>query len=721
VNNDAAAPTAATSIPAPGLRISAQEEPARRPGFRPDIEGLRAVAVLLVVLYHCGVGLFTGGYVGVDVFFVISGFLITGHLVREADRTGRLRIGRFYARRAVRLLPAATVVLVATLVASWIWLPPLRLRQIAGDALACVGYVLNVRLIQIGNDYRSAGADPSPLQHFWSLAVEEQFYLAIPLLVLVTAVALRRRAALVAALVVLVATSFAANLYFIEKSSVTAYYGTSSRAWELGAGALLALGAARFGALPAAAARAVRGVGLSAVVGCALLFDDRTTFPGWAATVPVLGTAAVIAAGCAHPARTLGHPVLQFIGARSYSWYLWHWPVLVIAPYLVERQIGSGERLLAALVALLLAGAGFALVEQPLREAGRLRAQPRRAAGLGAGLSALTLALALLAPALPARQSQGEGLATGLALKGTASARQQQLTRRLRAANRNRTLPANLVPALTEAPRDEPEISFNGCFVSVQGAATPQHCSPTAPDRTRRTVVLFGDSHAAQWYPAMQAIARKRNWRLAVFTKVMCTPAQVSLYSEAFSGDYRTCTVWRADAMRRIEKLRPDLVVVSSIADHMDLAASDNDPDSTWADGWAATARALATARTRVVLLADTPAAAGDVPQCLSQYPRKIGACAQRRSRAAGSTQRTRIAEAVGATGAAVVNPTPWFCASGRCPVVVGNTLVYRDDNHITGAYARLLAPLLAERLTRAMPKRRGPQPKRQAGKKSGG
>nr|WP_269328543.1 acyltransferase family protein [Kineosporia babensis] len=695
------------------MRITtpAPDQPSPRPGFRPDIEGLRALAVLLVVLYHCGVSTFTGGYIGVDVFFVISGFLITSHLAREVAETGRLRIGRFYARRALRLLPAATLVLVSTLIAAWVWLPPLRLRAIAYDAVTAAGYVINIRLIQSGNDYREAGTSPSPLQHFWSLAVEEQFYLFIPLLVLIGLVLLRRRAAFAALLIALVAVSFATSVASSQSSSISAYFGAPTRVWELGAGALLGVAVLwgenfRPGQALGSLSRwvpLVRWAGLGAIAYAALFFDAHTPFPSWYAAVPVLGTVAVIGAGCLRPTSALKLPFLQFIGARSYSWYLWHWPVLVIAPYVLGHEFDTTEKLLAALVALGLACIGYSMVEQPLRNHDQLRAKPLQAGTFAVALTALTVGLALLVPALPARQSQGEGLATSLTLDGPASANYELLSSRLRTAAQASKLPKNLEPALDQAADDEPAISSNGCFVAVLESRSPQHCeklgAPKGKGKKRSTVVLFGDSHAAQWYPAMEVLARKHRWRLAVFTKVMCTPAEVDLYAEAFRGSYRTCNAWRQDSIRRINALKPALVVMTSIADHMDLVEGNDDVDGTWAEGWAATTQRFK--GTDLVFLADTPAAQENVPECLSQHPKKVSACAQSPQQAAGSQQRERIAEAVGRAGARVVDPLPWFCGDTTCPVVVGNTLIYRDDNHITGAYARLVAPLLAEELLR--------------------
>ncbi|GAB6899557.1 acyltransferase family protein [Kineosporia succinea] len=687
------------SIPAQGLRITPVDDvkPAPRPGFRPDIEGLRALAVLLVVLYHCGVSTFSGGYVGVDVFFVISGYLITSHLAREVAETGRLRIGRFYARRALRLLPAATLVLVATLVAAWIWMPPLRMRALATDAVAAAGYLINVRLIQVGNDYRSASASPSPLQHFWSLAVEEQFYLVIPLLALIGLVLLRRRAVFALLLGVLVTASFAGSVLTSQTSSVAAYFGTPTRAWELGAGSLLALVLPRF---PPSFLRHVLRyggfVGLSAIAYAAVSFGPTTPFPGWRAVIPVLGTVLVVAAGSN---RLLARPALQFVGARSYSFYLWHWPALMIAPYLLGREIGTPEKLLVAVAAFGLACAGYSLIEQPLRHHPHLRTHVWSAAGLAVGLTALTVGLAALAPAVPARQTQGEGLATGLSLEGPPSQSYRALTRRLRAASVTTALPANLEPSLEDAAGDDPAIARDGCLVAVPDTTTPKRCEHLGAPDASTTVVLFGDSHAAQWYPALSRLAREKHWRLAVFTKVMCSPADVRLYADRYSGDYRTCTTWREHSVNRIRSLKADLVVTTSIADRLDLVAGLDDVDATWAQGWATTLNRLRHRGSRLVFLADTPRAKADVPECLSQNPKNVQACAQSPEQAALSPQRTLIAAAARRAGARVVDPTPWFCDDSSCPVVVGNTLIYRDDNHVTGRYARALAPLLGEEL----------------------
>jgi peptidoglycan/LPS O-acetylase OafA/YrhL len=327
---------------------------------RRDIEGLRAVAVLLVVLYHCGVRFLGGGYVGVDVFFVISGYLITGLLLREAAATGRISILGFYARRIRRLLPAALLVTAATVVAAYRWLPPLRAPQVALDGLFTTLYGLNYRLAGVGIDYLQADAAPSPLQHFWSLAVEEQFYLLWPVLLLL---GWRwKRSVLVGVVVVSLGTS----LWQTAANPTWAYFGLHTRAWELGAGALVAVLGGR---LPTVFAP----LGVGAIVLAAVLYTDRTAFPGYAALLPVAGTVAVLLA----PSRLLDAAPLQAVGQLSYSWYLWHWPFLAF---------GGRPRLVLAAGALGAAALTYALVENPVRE---LRIPARRAVAGGLAVTLL--------------------------------------------------------------------------------------------------------------------------------------------------------------------------------------------------------------------------------------------------------------------------------------------------------------------------------------------
>jgi peptidoglycan/LPS O-acetylase OafA/YrhL len=706
-----------------GTAAVLQERP-RAGGFRPDIEGLRAVAILLVVVYHAGVVWLPGGFVGVDVFFVISGFLIVSQLVREVDSSGGLGVGRFYARRVLRLLPAAAVVLAVTVVAAWWWLPATRLKSVGWDVVAANGYVLNYRLAWLGTDYRTAGGVPSPVQHFWSLGVEEQFYLVVPVLVVLCLVWGRSRRALVVVLVVVGGVSLWWSVRSTPVSPVWAYFGAPSRVWELAAGALLAVGAGAgvLAGRPAGWGVVLRCSGLGLIGFAGVSFGEATVFPGWLAGVPVLGAVLVIAGGCVSAAAepvgsgvegalgwsggVLGHPVLGAIGARSYSWYLWHWPVLLIGPFVISREVGTFGKLVLVGVAFGLAALTFQMVERPMREAPGLRAYPVQAGMLGVGLTAVVVVLALLLPILPPRVSLGTDQVTALQLTGKGTARTRALAKQIKAAVKVVKLPANLTPSLKKAAGDDPAIVRNGCLISFSGTRTPRRCESYGDTSGRKTMVLFGDSHAAQWYPAMNVIAKQRKWRLAVFTKVVCSAADVKIYLDPVKGGYDECVTWRKATIARIRAIHPSVVVTTSLADRGDLIGVSGDVDDAWAKAWTTTTRKLVRAGTRVVYLNDTPSPKGDVPECLSVHPRAVQKCSQTRKLAAGSGRREMMTEAAAKAGATVVDTVPWFCTSTRCPVVVGNILVYRDGSHISTAYIRLLAPLLAERFKAGSKKR---------------
>ncbi|SDT77632.1 acyltransferase family protein [Actinoplanes derwentensis] len=638
-----------------------------RHAYRGDIEGLRAVAVLLVVLAHVGVPGVAGGFLGVDVFFVVSGFLITGLLRREIATTGRLGLARFYARRVVRLLPVATLVIVATLAGAWFWAPPVRFATFAADALAAATWTMNLRLDTAGTDYFGDPA-PSPFQHFWSLAVEEQFYLLWPLLLLA-----RSRVLLVAVTI----ASFAWSLHDMS------YFASPGRAWELGAGALISLVTCR--------RRPWLGwAGLAAVVTAALVYDETTRWPGVAALVPVLGTVAIIAAG---GNRLLETGPMRWLGRMSYGWYLWHWPLLVLAaPESLPDRAG------AAALALGLAVLSHHLLENPVRRHRWWTVRPRRALGLGLCLVTVTAVLAaagmLHPPAIPARGSAPD---TGRAV-ATAGNPAARLHRLLVDANIATDLPRNLTPSFDGALRQRLAPQRDGCHVGLTGPFRPRSdCSYTTG---RRTVVLFGDSHALQWFPTLDALARKNGWRLYNFTRSSCSPAGIAVDERRARSRYLECDRWRADVLARIARLRPALLVVSSSVNYRQvLTGAPADPDAVWQTGWVRTLAVLKRAAGQVVLLGDTPFLKVAPADCLSSNATNVSGCADPRAEVLPEPRWREIQRATAvAAGVPVIDPVPWLCAD-RCPLVVGDTMVYRDSNHLTEAYARLVAPVMEQNL----------------------
>jgi peptidoglycan/LPS O-acetylase OafA/YrhL len=667
------------------------------------------VAVGAVIAAHIGFFYSAGGYIGVDVFFVISGFLITSLLLRELDRTGRVSITGFYARRAVRLLPAATVVLLATLVASWIWLPRTRLHDIAADAAAAALNVVNIRLAQTGTDYLNAESDPSPLQHFWSLAVEEQFYIVWPLLLLGIALVARRvwggafarkghlhrrrTTAITIVLALIAAGSFFLSATGTESDPVWSYFGIHTRAWELAVGALISVAASRIRRLPGPIAALASWAGLALICASVIVLDDATVFPGTAAALPVAGAALVIAAGCV-PHRfgastLLGIAPAQYIGKISYGLYLWHWPLIMIGPAVLgieEPRLRHYLALMAA--AFVLAVATFHLVENPIRMRKPLVRVPSRALAMGGGLITAMLAasfLMVLQP-MPTLENGDAEEVTGDDIT---------VWEMLGESSDVDTVPANITPPLDVAGLDEPALYGEGC-VTDRKSTELLDCSLGDPDG-EKTVVLFGDSHAAQWFPALNQIAEASGWKLVPLVKANCSVADVIERDKTLERRYTECEEWKEQAFAEIERLEPDVVVTASYEEKEIL---DDDPVSAWADGWVESINRVDEAADRVYYLADSPNPPGDTPNCLAQHPEDATECVAPVDESIPQPERREAAIAAieEDTDATVVDPLPWLCDTERdaCPVIVGNLLVYRDGNHLAARFVAELTPQLA-------------------------
>ncbi|GAB3650691.1 acyltransferase family protein [Glycomyces tarimensis] len=719
------------------MRLTSATEPARasndsdvasmgkrseRPGhWRPDIEGLRAVAVGVVIAAHIGFPFMAGGFVGVDVFFVISGFLITSLLLREIDRTGTVSLAGFYARRAVRLLPAAATVLLATLVASWLWLPRTRLGEVAADTAAAALNVINFRLAVEGTDYLNAESEPSPLQHFWSLAVEEQFYLVWPLiLIAIAALGARiaktgepqahedrdptqckarglrhggRTTAITGFLVLVGAGSFYLSVTRTADDPVWSYFGIHTRAWELALGALIAVGAARLQRLPGALAALASWAGLALVVASVFVLDEDTVFPGYAAAMPVAGAALVIAAGCAphrFGARSLlGIAPAQYVGKISYGLYLWHWPIIMIAPAALGiEEPRLRHMLLLMVVAFLLTAATFSLVEQPIRTRRPLVQVPSRALALGGALMVCALAASFVAVTQPAQNQEGT---TAAEVTGNDATVWQLLGD----SSDVEDVPVNLTPSLDDAREDKPLTYDEGCMTMQAGTDLAEDCWFGDPDGDR-IMILFGDSHAAHWFPPLNQLAQASGWKMLVLTKAACSAPMVEEFNEERGREYTECAEWRDKALEEIEEQEPDMVIASN-SDNKEVLA--DDPDQAWIDGWVETAERLTETADEVYVIADTAWGVGNVPACLSEHPEDATECVNDLDDAIFFPERREAAmEAVSDAGAEVIDPIPWICDTeeGKCPVVVGNLLVYRDDNHLSSRFASELAPQLA-------------------------
>ena len=642
--------------------------------FRPDIEGLRAIAVVLVLLYHADIPLVAGGYVGVDVFFVISGFLITGLLLRELESSGRLSFGGFYARRVRRLLPASALTLLVTLIASLTLLSPLRLPDVAADIASAAGYISNFRFGLAANDYFQANAAPSPVIHFWSLSVEEQFYLVWPAVLLVLFTASTRvrhvgRSAMLIAMGLLSGTSLVLCIWLTGIDQAWAFYLLPTRAWELGAGALLAIGAGHMKVPGVRMATALATLGLAAVAAAALSFTDRTAFPGYAAILPVAGTAAVIFAGTRRepiPARLLALRPLTFLGRISYSVYLWHWPILLFAAVLYGHALPWPLALLLAFASIPVAAVTQRFVESPFR-AGRFITTRPRLNLVQAVASALVLAV----------------LAGAAAFYATAN--------------------VSIELTALQPPVADPQPKSGGWCIPTSSVDDMSSCVHGNGEGLA-TIILFGDSQAEQWYYPLRQIAADNGWRFVSLTRPSCYPEP---FDVAYPAE-KDCPDWREHAYARIAAERPDIVVLSSharsvvIADGrvVDGSLTQNRPVAmrVWGDALSQALERLQESAGRVAIIGETPLPGQDVPSCLALHSDDFGLCA----RPVSSIPRDwhlvdeRVAAEAGAT---FIDPTQWLCTSDSCPAVIGSYLVYWDEEHLSEPFSASLAGRIAAAL----------------------
>ncbi len=668
--------------------------------FRPDIQGLRAVAVLLVVASHV-FGFPRGGYVGVDVFFVVSGFLITGLLLREHARSGRISLREFYARRARRLLPAAVLVLAVTNVAASLVFAGERAGQTLRDALWSLGFLANVHFAAIGTDYFDQARPPSPVQHYWSLAVEEQFYLLWPMLLLgLLLFAGRRRRTLLLLIAGLSAASLAWSVLRTSADATAAYFSTPARAWELGAGALLAV-ALHCGALPRLTARTgsvLTWVGLAGIGAAALLYDTRTPFPGVAAALPVAGAALVLLGGTtARRNHLLANVVSSYLGRISYSLYLWHWPVLILAAALLPAGPALVGTVLA--LALVLAALCHHLVEEPIRRSGWLsRPNPavrRHTSRRPARTAAVTATAVLLLggwvlPAVALSSTPPPPVAAPAAEADTGLA---DLTADVAASVAPASWPALEVPLEQISGAGAPEWIVDRC--NNVNAGNTARCTYGSPLATKRAV-LVGDSMAISYLPALRAELEPRGWKIAVLTRNQCPNPLLPLFRDRPSEPFVQCDLHKRFVAEQVALLRPQLVIMSSAITLLDQQVSEprgGGRFASWSAGTTAALQALSAPGREVVVIGPPPRA-GNLQSCVTRVSAPVD-CTEPLS---ADWRGLRAAERTGAerAGAAYVDVEPLFCADGRCPAVVGSTPVYTDGRHLTQAYARRIAPYLA-------------------------
>ena len=600
-----------------------------------QIQGLRALAALLVTVFHAR--LVPGGFIGVDIFYVISGYLITGLILREIENTGKLDLNAFYQRRIKRLLPTSVFVLFSTALVGIFVLPAITRDALGRDLFAAAAYISNYLFAWWQNDYQNLNATPSPFIHYWSLAVEEQFYVVWPIFLLFLARYGKR--AILWGIASTTALSLVFSMYQTQASPIWAFYSLPTRAWELGVGALLLFIPEKFWRN-----RFIPWIGTAGMFYATFKFDETTAFPGFLALVPVLATALLIGSIAIWPKffnDLSNNRFSQWLGAISYPLYLWHWPALVLPSSALGRPLRVRERIACILLTVVLAHLTSKFIEQPLRH---LKVSGKRIYLFFAATTSASLIAGLIIAA---------SASSIFAVNGT-------------------SYKFNLSTVM-----QKPLIYDDGCHVNY-GEDKSGPCTYGVKD-SKKILVLYGDSHAAQWFPALEKIALRQGYRLVSLTKSACPSVEVH---RADQGAFKNadCNRWRKNSIARIKSLKPDAVIMSSFQ-YFTPPSGNPSRDRWWNEGQRKLLSNVRGASPKLIYIGDTPHPQRDIPSCLASH--KIKDC--------NSTEKTPVKII---NGFLKIDPTPWMC-NNICPAINNGYVVYRDASHISVAAALALRPEL--------------------------
>ncbi len=661
------------------------ERAATSSNFRQDIQGLRALAVGVVVLDHAHIPWFGGGFIGVDVFFVISGFLITGLLLGDIAKHARVRFINFYSRRAQRILPAATVVILVTCSASIALLGIIQARSVLVDGVWAVFFGANIHFASVGTNYFAASASTSPLQHYWSLAVEEQFYLVWPAVLGIVALVFRRKGAvghvprlpIALTLVVVGGLSFYLSVVQTASNPTAAYFSTIDRTWELAVGALLAVVLPWLGRIPSALRCALSWSGLAGIITAALVFTTATAIPGYNALLPVLGCGALLVGGVGLP-RYGAHSLLsirplRFLGDISYSLYLWHWPILIIAAAYGGARDTLSVRVVLVVVSGLVATLSYYGLENPLRHVRLLSQRTWRGLVLWPIATGLVIFIAVFgAPSVPFATAAGAANATMSPLNAVRAA--------VVAGQAADAVPALTDPGLLTASTDH--VNLGAC--SQYPVFTGKVCN-LGDANGAKTIVVFGNSHSVMWVPGLIVLAKQEHLKLYPVVREACAYEafpDLNLEWNIANG----CTTFYDWAKVQIKKLHPDLIIIGTFS-----------KTPHWVAGETSVVNTLKRLTPRLVLLGDTPYTKAPA-QCLLRSGASQGTCLS--SERVLSTQvQAQVQAIASSTRVQSLDMTNLFCDDALCPAVINGLIPTWDGKHLTPQYSTSLAPALESAL----------------------
>jgi peptidoglycan/LPS O-acetylase OafA/YrhL len=694
--------------------------PAAAPNpHRTDLQGLRAMAVLLVALAHAGVTFLAGGFVGVDVFFVLSGFLITSLMLAEVRAKGSVSLVRFYARRARRILPVAALTLVVTDIAAFFVLNFVRAGETVRDSLGAGAFMANFRYAARGVDYFARNDPPSPLLHYWSLSVEEQFYVVWPLLLSAALVgtAVRRgtrphrERRLLSVVLLLSAASFAWSVHATATVPAAAYFSPFTRAWELGVGAAIAVAARSLAEIPAFERAVLGWLGLAAIAFAAVCYSGATPFPGTAALVPVVGAAFAIVAGLGKTTsrlavgRLLALSPLRVIGDRSYSFYLWHWPVLVLAAAYAGHELSLGTRLILLVGAFLLSCVTYVLVEDPIR-----KTRSGRATGLvvvvaaGAVLATESVALAGIdreRQQFVQRYAAAPGavhlLRAAVERRGAVMAVLPPVVSAVEAARRGAPIPVPLSPRIDQLAQYSPAVGPPApCIAHDASTHVTEKVCRVGDLSSSRLIVIMGDSHALMWIPALLAMAARDHWAVVPLLRLGCSPDKwISDTGPA------ACLAWSKWAETRIEQLHPDVVLLAG-----SIPENASSGTTVAVDGMLGAAQTLVRSE-RLILVGDPESLSFQPVDCLLGPHASMATCTTTWPESSLAAYDA-IARGAVRLGAGFLATRGFVCYERECPAVIAHTVVWGDNSHLTVAYSQAVAAPFRAAFVAALAKANG-------------